>query len=339
LAHHSEGIAPTNGTLSRIGKLPVAALRLDEAVSVGLARLGLRTISDLTDTPRATLTRRFGPGLLLRLDQAMGDQPEDISPLRDAPHFGVRMTLPDPIGIVSDVMAATDRLLHQLCKKLATKEAGARILILTLRRVDQAHQQVELRLARPMRDPDRMLALFERGVSNIDAGFGIDQVRLEAVQVAALPVQQVSHVNVHNQSQVDDLISRLGTRIGLENIHRYLPAASHIPERSYNVVPAAWSEPGGIWAGILPRPLQLFSPEKLTYSGGQPPLKFKWRRMSLTTGHVIGPERIAPEWWFVDENWASGVRDYWQVHTRQGRRLWMFFTPQNPGWFVQGEFA
>ncbi len=23
----------------------------------------------------------------------------------------------------------------------------------------------------------------------------------------------------------------------------------------------------------------------------------------------------------------------------QGRRLWLFHTPQNPGWFVQGEFA
>jgi protein ImuB len=61
--------------------------------------------------------------------------------------------------------------------------------------------------------------------------------------------------------------------------------------------------------------------------------------MSLTTGRATGPERIAPEWWLSDENWRNGVRDYWHVETRQGRRLWLFYTPQNPGWFVHGEFA
>lgn len=59
----------------------------------------------------------------------------------------------------------------------------------------------------------------------------------------------------------------------------------------------------------------------------------------MTTGRVTGPERIAPEWWLEDENWRSGVRDYWRVETRQGRRLWLFHTPQQPGWFVQGEFV
>ena len=60
--------------------------------------------------------------------------------------------------------------------------------------------------------------------------------------------------------------------------------------------------------------------------------------MSLTTLQATGPERIAPEWWLDDAGWRSGVRDYWRVQTRQGRRLWLFHTPQNPGWFVQGEF-
>lgn len=339
LAHYAEGIASEGDMLATLGPLPIAALRLDETTTVGLARLGLRTVGDLADTPRAPLTRRFGSGLLLRLDQALGEQPENISPPRDAPHYAVRITLPDPIGLVHDVVAATDRLLQKLCSKLVGQEAGARVLMLTLRRVDQGQQQVELRLARPLRDPERILALFERGITDVDAGFGIDQLRLEAVQVEPLPAQQMSHVSGPGQGHLDDLISRLGTRIGLENIHRYLPAESHIPERSFITAPAAWSEPDGVWAGLQPRPIQLFPPEPLAHQGAKPPIRFKWRRMSLSTGRAIGPERIAPEWWLEDDNWRSGVRDYWRIHTRQGRRLWMFFTPQNPGWFVQGEFA
>ena len=43
--------------------------------------------------------------------------------------------------------------------------------------------------------------------------------------------------------------------------------------------------------------------------------------------------------WPRDPAWRTGLRDYWRVETREGRRLWLFHTPQNPGWFVHGEFA
>lgn len=339
LAHHGGGVATPGDMLAAIGKLPVAALRLEEATSVALQRVGLRNIADLACAPRAPLARRFGAGLMMRLDQALGHQPEDISPLADPPHYGVRMTLPEPIGLTTDVMAGTSRLLTQLCAKLKTQEAGARVLTLTLRRVDQDSQQVELRLARALRDPHRILPLFERGVGEVDAGFGIDQMRLEAVQVEPLPVVQVSHVSVGRQDKLDDLVTRIGTRIGLENVHRFLPADSHIPERSFLIAPAAYSKPETGWCAPRPRPLILFPPEPIAGTTPCPPRHFRWRRMSLTTGRATGPERIAPEWWLSDDNWRSGLRDYWHVETRQGRRLWLFHTPQNPGWFVQGEFA
>ncbi len=325
--------------MAAIKSLPVAALRIDERVSVALQRLGLRHIGDLALAPRAPLSRRFGPTLLLRLDQALGKQPEAITPQAEAPHYAVRMTLPEPIGLLSDVMAGTERLLAQLCAKLMAQEMGARQLCLTLRRVDQDHQQVEQRLARPLRDPHRILSLFERGLTEIDAGFGIDMLRLEATQVEPVPAQQINHVSEGRKDELDDLISRLGSRIGLENIQRFLPADSHIPERSFLIAPAAYSPPSEAWATVNPRPIILFPPEPVFGSGPRPPKRFRWRRISLTTGHAIGPERIAPEWWLEDENWRSGLRDYWQVHTTQGRRLWLFYTPQNPGWFVQGEFA
>jgi len=339
LAHYDEGIAPPDADLGGIGALPVAALRLPANMVTGLQRLGLRRVRDLCDTARAPLNRRFGPELLQRLDQALGDLPEAISPAQDSPHYGTRLTLPDPIGRTEDVMAGTARLLDQLCAKLKQNEAGARILHLTLRRVDQGSQQVELRLASAMRDPQRILPLFERGVDNIDAGFGIDQLRLEAVQVEPLPVQQLANAASGRRDHLDDLITRIGTRIGLENMQRFLPADSHIPERGFVIAPAAYSKPEGAWVSLRPRPLSLFPPEPIMATGPRPPQRFRWRRMSLATARATGPERIAPEWWLSDDRWRSGVRDYWHVETRQGRRLWLFHTPQNPGWFVQGEFA
>jgi len=249
------------------------------------------------------------------------------------------MTLPEPIGLAADVMAGTARLLERLCAKLKQNEAGARVLCLTLRRVDQENQQVELRLARPLRDHHRILPLFERGVGQVDAGYGIDQLRLEAVQVEPLPVEQLTHVRGPEGGALEDLITRLGTRIGLENIQRFLPADSHIPERSFLIAPAAYSRPEGPWVQMRPRPVQLFPPEPIGAVGARPPRHFRWRRMRLTTQRVTGPERIAPEWWLEDEGWRRGLRDYWKVDTAEGRRLWLFYIPQQPGWFVQGEFA
>jgi len=339
LAHFKEGVAPPEDMLNAIKDLPVAALRLDLQTDQGLQRLGLRTVGDVASAARAPLARRFGADLLLRLDQALGEHPEQVSPLEIPPHYGVRLTLPDPIGLVDDVMAGTARLLDRLCILLKTQEVGARVLCLSLRRVDREHQQVELRLAQPLRDASRILPLFERGVGAVEAGFGIDQIRLEATLVEHLPAQQLSAARANRQDGLDDLITRLGTRIGLENIQRFLPADSHIPERSFIISPVAYSTPDSAWCRVGPRPLRLFPPEMISGYGVSPPAHFRWRRMLFTTGRATGPERIAPEWWVSDENWRSGVRDYWKVDTKQGRRLWLFYTPQNPGWFVQGEFA
>lgn len=339
LAHYDEGMAPAGAIPEAVGPLPVAALRLDEATVNALQRLGLRRIADLAETPRAPLARRFGPEVLMRLDQAFGALPEPVSAPTEAPHYGVRLTLPEPIGLADDVMAGLERLLTALCGKLQARDVGARSMCLTMRRVDGNSQQVEIRFARPMRQPARILPLFERGIAQVDAGFGIDQLRLEAVQVETLPSEQNSLAAERDKGALDDLVSRIGTRIGLENIRRFLPADSHIPERAFIMASAGFSEPAGGWACLRPRPLILFPPESITATGPNPPQQFRWRRMALTLARAIGPERIAPEWWLGDENWRSGLRDYWRIETREGRRLWLFHTPQDPGWFVHGEFA
>lgn len=352
LARHGGGIVADGALAEGVGRLPVAALRIDHDTAEALARVGLARIADLIPLPRAPLARRFGQGLVLRLDQALGVQPEPVAATPDAPHFGVRMTLPEPIGLQADVMAGLGRLLDRLCAKLAFHRMGARRVRLELRRVDRGMAQVEIGLASPMRDPDRIAALFVTGVEEIDAGFGIDALRLTAPVTEPLAPEQigVGPATRHGDA-LADLISRLGNRIGFDRVLRLHPTESKIPERSFLLVPAAYTDPAPAPPRLgPPRPVTLFPPEPVTaVSGqaGQPPASFRWRRMRFTTLRATGPERIAPEWWFDDPAWASGIRDYWRIETREGPRLWLFHTPQAPGWsaaqaqnwFAQGEFA
>lgn len=337
LARHGGGVADAGGTLARIGGLPVAALRIDGAANIGLQRLGVRRIAELVALPRATVSRRFGVGVLLRLDQALGMVAEPVAPRAPMLPRAVRMTLPEPIGLQSDIIAGLDRLLERLCATLARQELGARAMQFTARRVDQGAAQVEVRFARPMRDAARIAALFVHGLEGMEAGFGIDQIRLEAIACEPMAMRQVS-TRAASGDRLADLITRLGNRIGLGAITRYLPADTHIPEKAFNEVYAAYTDPAGqgAWPAPAPRPLLIFPPEPVS---GAAPDRFRWRRMFFSSKWRAGPERITPEWWLDDRGWRSGLRDYWRVETGQGRRLWLFFTPQSAGWFAQGEFA
>lgn len=334
------GIAAQGAVAASLSRLPVAALRVDSDTADGLSRLGLNRIGDLVPLPRAPLARRFGQGLVMRLDQALGILPEPVAAPTEAPHFGVRMTLPEPIGKQDDVMAALMRLLDRLCAKLALHSRGARRVRLELGRVDGHTAKVEIGLSRPMRDPHRIAALFAKGVDEVDAGYGIDALRLYPPLTETLAPEQIgARRTLRQEDALADLMSSLGNRIGFDRVQRMLPAESLIPERSFQIAAAAYSAPADRFSRQgPPRPATLFPPEPVMAASGHPPSRFRWRRMQFTTLRAIGPERITPEWWFDDAEWRSGLRDYWRIDTQEGPRLWLFHTPQNPDWRVQGEF-
>jgi protein ImuB len=204
------GVAPTRGAawaLARFARepvsiaaetgpalapLPLSALRLPTDTCEALARLGLRQIRDLSRTPRAALIRRFGTELALRLDQALGAVAEPVDPAPPPAPFAVRLTLPEPIGLTTDVMAALLRLLDRLCDRLTEVGRGARHLRLELARTDGSRAEAAVTLARPMRDPSAIAALFERAVAALDAGFGFEALRLSAPGTEPLPPAQLT---------------------------------------------------------------------------------------------------------------------------------------------------
>lgn len=385
-------IAPPGRSHAALAGLPVAALRLPGEAVAELGRLGLRQVGDLTGMPRAALARRFGREVLRRLDQALGAEPEPLSAARPVPCMAVRLTLPEPIGLESDMLAALDRMLPRLCDRLQRAGRGARRLRLQAFRADGGVVAAELGLARPLADPAPMRELLAMKLGQIEAGFGIDALRLEALLTEPVhPVQHSGHADAAAQAlarhggssqargdpaggihsagrrdailhadgaapadprrgdaagaqRLDDLLGRLGTRVGMEAITRLHPGDSHIPEKAVQTLQAAWAKPAGAWpAPPAPRPLVLLSRPELVQAPEVPlpPVAFRWRRRDFDTAGAVGPERIAPEWWLDDPAWRSGVRDYWRVDTGTGLRLWLFFAhggAVSGGWFCHGVF-
>lgn len=346
-------IAAPGATRQAIGKLPVAALRLTSEEAAGLTRLGLRRIEDLLGTPRAGLARRFGRHVVQRLDQALGVEPEPVSPARPPLHFAVRMGLPEPIGLEEDMLAGLDRLLPELSARLTRAGRGARRLRLEASRTDHTMQWIEVGLARPSADPDRIRPLIAMRLGEVDAGFGIDQLRL--IATAHEPIhatQHRGHFDAANRAMakrdgdggLDDLMGRIGARLGLEAMVRLAPAQSHIPEKGALRLAAAFAPAARDWIPpALERPLTLWPPEPVMIPDTpQLPDRFRWRGRDHEVTHARGPERIAPEWWLEDPAWRSGLRDYWVVTTSHGARLWLYFAhgaETSAGWFCQGAFA
>ncbi len=352
-------IAPPGRLHEALSGLPLAALRLDGEVVDRLMRLGLRRVGDIMGLPRAALARRFGADTLRRLDQAMGLEAEPVSPARPPMHFAVRLTLPDPIGLRSDIEAALDRLLPPFCEKLKAKGRGARRVLFQGFRADGGVSSVEVGLARAADSPDRIRPLLHLKLDQIDAGFGIDCLRLEALateavsalqhrgqlEVTAQALAHAGRVPAGSAQALEDLVGRLGARLGTEAVLRLHPADSHVPAKSAKLLMAAWSQPhDGPWpAPPAPRPLVMFRPEPVdAHEVRDLPDRFRWRRREFAVRMAVGPERLQPEWWFEDPDWRGGTRDYWRVETEGGERLWLFYGQGgavNAQWYCEGAFA
>jgi protein ImuB len=355
-----QGTVAAPGMLRQaLAGLPVGALRLSGDTVEGLARLGLRRVGDILGMPRAALARRFGTEVLRRIDQALGTEPEPVSPARAPLHFAVRLTLPEPVGLQADVTAGLDRLLPALCERLRAAGRGARRVRFEGWRTDGTVARIEVGLARPCDAPDAIRPLLALKLDTMEAGFGFDVLRLAAPLTEAVQVRQVAgHAMATAEARrrgageagvaLADLIGRLGARLGTEAVLRLHPAESHIPEKAAMALMAAWADPApGPWpAPAAPRPLVIFQPEPVEVPDGpadsQVPMRFRWRRQDMAVARAAGPERIAPEWWLDDPAWRSGPRDYWRVETAAGDRLWLFQARGGAvpgGWFAQGVFA
>ncbi|MBV9553580.1 MAG: DNA polymerase Y family protein, partial [Alphaproteobacteria bacterium] len=111
---HEPAVVAPGAAREALAPLPAAALRLDAALVQGLHRVGLRCVGEIMAMPRDALAHRFGETMTRRLDQALGDWPEPLSPLGEVPSRRVRLSFAEPIADPADLARAAERLTHDL---------------------------------------------------------------------------------------------------------------------------------------------------------------------------------------------------------------------------------
>lgn len=357
LAHHGPQdaiLASDEDAAERLAQLPVDALRLDEDTTLLLRRLGLKRIGDLHAVGRDALARRFrnrsapATNPLIRMDQLLGRVPEPLLPVIAVAAPLVQRRLMEPIRHRPFLDQVVGDLALDMARLLEGQALGARRLELGMWKVDGAVVLRHLELSGASRDPAHFARLFGARLDDVDAGFGIELVRLRAAWTQPLPLAQrdfEAAAEDHGTS-LAACIDRLSVRLGAQAIRRPVSHASHIPERAQRWQPPLGDQPAAQdELAFHARPLKLLDraePIAVLYAtpDGQP-RRFRWRGEVHEVMRVEGPERIAPEWW--REKSTVRLRDYYRVEDGQGRRYWIYRAGLAtdgrggmPEWFLQG---
>ncbi len=244
------GVVPLGGACQALAGLPIAALRLEAVATAELERLGLRRIGDLYALERAALAARFGDGVALRLDQALGAAAEPLSPLPPAPMRWARRRFAEPIVTPEAIAAAVDALLETLCRALGEEALGARRLALACHRVDGEVTDVTIGTARPSRERRHLQRLLAERLETIDPGLGIEDMVLTATAVERLAAAQIE---IELQTTED---RRQTTEIS-RHMQKNFPLAPTQWGRGQGegvVQPARWRSPRGEAPLTLPSP-------------------------------------------------------------------------------------
>lgn len=352
-------LVPSGAERQAFASLPLAALRLEAATCARLESVGLVTVGAILDAPRAPLARRFGAGLLTRLDQALGHVEEAISPCMPVPPLSVERQLAEPISHVEDIEALAHGLAGTLRQDLERRGEGADALQLSLFRVDGAVCRYRIRMSMPLRDPDLIRRLFREKLAVTgeapDAGYGFELVRLSVLRASAFasPQTDLAGESTGTGDSLAHFVDRVRARLGGDVLVQPVPVESHIPERAIRMVPfaaggtcPARQEAQPVSAGPE-RPIRLFSrPEPLEVVAAEvpegPPLRFRWRRATYRVARAEGPERLSPEWWRMAGD--ASERDYFRIEDAEGRRFWLYrqglygAARDMPRWFMHGIF-
>jgi protein ImuB len=350
LARYSKQVIVSGSELPQaLNPLPVEALRLPEEITRALRRVGLSTIAAFQKVSRQAIVTRFGQDTLLRLDQAFGQAEETITPHRRRAPYSARRTLPEPIGMTSAVEYVLLDLLKEICARLEKDHAGARRLNLDCYRVDGIVTACGISTSKPVRSVKHLIRLFAEKLDSLDAGFGIETLILSVLNVdrfhpAQLTLPDFDPDHAQNTQELDQLIDRLGARLGFQHVSRLRICESLLPEHAVEFRPVTATQlPGALWPEYRVRPVYWIDPpmriEVATIHPAGSPVQFRLGRQLHRILKAEGPERLTPEWWRLG-NVGWELRDFYRIEDERGRRFWIYqehlASASATRWFLRG---
>jgi protein ImuB len=326
--------------------LPIQFLRIENNIVEQLNKLGIHQVRDLVAMQRASITRRFGKNVVLRICQAFGTEEEFITPVYKPAPYQERLPCLEPVSRLPGIEIGLQQMLELLCNRLQKESKGGRSFSFKAYRVDGKEIAVNISTTASSCHVKHLFKLFQLKLSSLEPGPGIELFTLEASMVEDyIPAQEMiwKQSTGLNDTRVAELIDRIIGKYGSTTIERCLPAEHYLPERSFRIARSLQEQPTTEWKSDRPRPIHLLSsPEYIEVTApvpDYPPMMFRYKGILHKIIKADGPERIEQEWWLQD----GQHRDYYIVEDENGYRYWLFRlghydTAKTYKWFLHGYF-
>jgi protein ImuB len=350
-------IVPEGKQREAISPLPVCALRIDPPTQLALREVAVDRIGDLLRLPRSSLTSRFGDSLLLRIDQALGDAMEVITPVRPPDPVRAEILFDGPTTQHEALQMAAKELLDDLVAELRRRIRGTRRVEFRLIRSDLPPLTLEISTSRPTSNAPHLWKLLRPKLERAQLGFGVEGLQAEAQRLARMrdnqtywhaPPQPRSGAATSSLNPIaPELIDTLAARFGESRVILPRITESHIPERITRLTSAMQPLRERVLPELIdaPRPTILLDhPEPVEVIAlwpDGPPSWMRWRDRELKLAHAAGPERVVGEWWRLRKPPTRRTpllrhRDYFRVTDESGVCLWLFRDDATARWFVHG---
>lgn len=332
---------------------PWQALAPPPEVADACVALGVRTVGDLLQLPRAGLATRTSVAFVQQLQRMLGELEEPLPRVTPPDRFEDELELVDPASSAAPLLFAAKRLFDAAEAALearARRLVSATVTLVPLGR--EAPRAITLAPSEPTRSSRLLVRLLAHRLERERLAAPIEQVKLAFDRTVPCRAEQDALFEgaagegrdrdvEHHAAALRD---RLAVRLGGERVQTADLVADHRPERAFRLrrhgercpptndaAFAARATPG-------PRPLELeASPRPLRVdadaSGWPATLHEHGRVVALRV--VRGPERIASGWW----DGHDVERAYFEVETGDGARLWLFRDLKLGGFFRHGAFS
>ena len=324
LLARSDGIALTPSALrTRLASLPLAQLALPPEQLAVLRSTGLATIGELLALPDDAIARRLGPASARYLQRLTGRLAEPL-PMYSAPaRFAVRHELPGPVHDTTALLFPLQRLLAALQGYLRGLDRAIQRCTLRLEHHRREPTCVTIGMAAPGREAAQLLVLVRERFTRLVLPAPVLGLVLEAPELLEPLVVQLDGFSsaAQDAGALQQLIARLGARLGEQQVRRLGTQADHRPEHAWRALPAeAAGQPASDVGSDAPRPCWLLPEPQPIGAPGE---------------LLAGPERIEGGWW----EGADIARDYYLARGLDGARMWVYRELRGGGWHVHGYWA
>ena len=347
----------------RLGALPLRVTGWPQAVRRLLKKMGAGTVGDCLRLPRDGLVRRVGQRYLDDLDRSLGQRQDLRTAFRPDRRFSSVVEFQEEVAEPQVIAGAGKKLILRLAEALHRHQAqiaGCRYGFHHLHRPATA---VRINHVVPTYESRKITDLFLSRLETLSLPAPVTALSLTTGKITPMTGLNATLFpacpETAPQTALGELIARLRTRFGAEDIHGLGLAEDHRPEAAWSQVKDHRAETARGQAkdhraeaargqtknpavrGKSPvshrdrrgvrhpqRPLWLLpAPVSVAPAGGER------RHLHLESG----PERVEAGWW----EGGDTSRDYYVARTSMGKRLWVYRDRRSGrgDWYLHGIFG